>query len=563
MDSSTTTGPVRVFISYRHADHRILDELRDHLGWLENSDKIQVFDDREILGGDDWDARIRAELERAEIILLVVTARFMHSPYCTKLELKDALKRRDREGTRIIPIIAETCDWEAMPIFRIAALPKDKANNLKPLNKWRSDRDVALTQVAQHVRHCTDKLEKSREATAGQAAVKNAARAASHLFSADTNELTTALSKHIFFLKKWTAQVQMLEMSQHVSTDKATISLSISSMPRRFRAPDADLSLSEDDLLISGNHFILLGDPGSGKTTTIKRLTRKLLPNATKKASNRPGSPFVVLGRELEGTETLIEHAARKLGFKLRDFYELKSGQKEEEYAEKRRFFYEDRKNQLEDHLIRLLDKMATVFIIDGIDEFPPVLRRDLELTLRTLSLSVKRSKIIATCRSGDFARQIEGFRVVEIAPLDHGQMRSIVDRWANEPNIFVESISKTPYYDMATKPLFLCQLILLYNAARYVPPRPVDIYRRITLLALERWDEHRGIQRRTRYANFFPDRKYEFLSSMAFELLVTEHKKVFTSEHLLFVYGRIHSNFSLPPNEAEQIVSEIKATLV
>src|SRR4051794_27617891 len=121
--NSTTAKPVHVFISYRHADHRVLDELHNHLGWLENSDQIRVFDDREILAGDDWDARIRTELERAEIILLVVTARFMRSSYCTKIELTGALERRAREGTRIIPIIAEACDWEAMPIFKIASLP--------------------------------------------------------------------------------------------------------------------------------------------------------------------------------------------------------------------------------------------------------------------------------------------------------------------------------------------------------------------------------------------------------------------------------------------------------
>ena len=82
----------------------------------------------------------------------------MRSPYCTKVELRGALERRVKEGTRVIPIIAETCDWEAMPIFKIAALPKDKTNNLKPLNKWRNDKDVALTQIAQHVRRNVERL---------------------------------------------------------------------------------------------------------------------------------------------------------------------------------------------------------------------------------------------------------------------------------------------------------------------------------------------------------------------------------------------------------------------
>ena len=48
MTSSTPAEPVRVFLSYRHANHSVRDEVRKHLGWLENSDEIKVFDDRAI-----------------------------------------------------------------------------------------------------------------------------------------------------------------------------------------------------------------------------------------------------------------------------------------------------------------------------------------------------------------------------------------------------------------------------------------------------------------------------------------------------------------------------------
>jgi hypothetical protein len=62
MDSSTAAEPVRVFVSYRHADTRVLKDLRTHLGWLENSSRITVFDDRQLLAGDDWDRVIKEEL---------------------------------------------------------------------------------------------------------------------------------------------------------------------------------------------------------------------------------------------------------------------------------------------------------------------------------------------------------------------------------------------------------------------------------------------------------------------------------------------------------------------
>ena len=158
MDSSTAAEPVRVFVSYRHADTRVLKDLRTSLGWLVNSSRITVFDDRQVLAGDDWDQVIKRELREADIIVLVVTAEFMASPYCTRVELRQALERRAEDGTRVIPIIAETCDWQALPIADIAALPKDDKNNLKPLNKWGRHKDVALTQVAQQVRLNVERL---------------------------------------------------------------------------------------------------------------------------------------------------------------------------------------------------------------------------------------------------------------------------------------------------------------------------------------------------------------------------------------------------------------------
>lgn len=155
---SRAVKPVKVFISYRHADTRALKDLRTSLGWLENSSRIRVFDDRQILAGDDWDQVIQRELRDADIIILVVTAGLMASPYCTHVELRQALTRRAMDGTRIIPIIAEHCDWQSLPIADIAALPKDDKNDLKPLNKWRNNRDLALTQIAQHVRRNVERL---------------------------------------------------------------------------------------------------------------------------------------------------------------------------------------------------------------------------------------------------------------------------------------------------------------------------------------------------------------------------------------------------------------------
>jgi hypothetical protein len=48
---------LRLFISYKHGNNEIVDEIRKWLGWLEISNKIIVFDDRSIKAGQEWDKK--------------------------------------------------------------------------------------------------------------------------------------------------------------------------------------------------------------------------------------------------------------------------------------------------------------------------------------------------------------------------------------------------------------------------------------------------------------------------------------------------------------------------
>lgn len=55
---------LHIFISYKHADYKVVDDVRNHLGWLENAGNIIVFDDRDIIAGEDRNERILMELKR-------------------------------------------------------------------------------------------------------------------------------------------------------------------------------------------------------------------------------------------------------------------------------------------------------------------------------------------------------------------------------------------------------------------------------------------------------------------------------------------------------------------
>ena len=136
-----------LFVSYSHKDEALKTRLLSHLSTLKNERMIEVWHDRELEAGDEFDGDIRASLERAEIILLLISADFLASDYVEKVEIKRALERR-REGTaRVIPTILRACDWRGERFAGFVAVPKDG----KAVTAWR-DRDAAFTDIAAYIR---------------------------------------------------------------------------------------------------------------------------------------------------------------------------------------------------------------------------------------------------------------------------------------------------------------------------------------------------------------------------------------------------------------------------
>ena len=66
--------------------------LETHLKILEREGLIVPWHDRLIRPGEDWAEEIDENLDRADIILLLASADFIASDYCTAKEMKPALE---------------------------------------------------------------------------------------------------------------------------------------------------------------------------------------------------------------------------------------------------------------------------------------------------------------------------------------------------------------------------------------------------------------------------------------------------------------------------------------
>ncbi len=146
--------PVSIFISYSHKDEALREELDIHLANLKRQGKIQAWHDRTIEAGTEWDTAIKQRLETAQVILLLISPRFMASDYCYDLEMQRAIERHDQGTARVIPIMLKPCDWQDTPFQKLQVLPKDA----KPITTW-TDQDAAFLNVVQGIRKAIEALQ--------------------------------------------------------------------------------------------------------------------------------------------------------------------------------------------------------------------------------------------------------------------------------------------------------------------------------------------------------------------------------------------------------------------
>ncbi len=131
---------LRLFYSYSHRDETLRDCLEIRLKLLERQGVIQPWHDRRISPGSDWQAALETNLEKADIILLLVSPDFLASDYCYGIETKRALERHRAGEAQVIPLLLRPVNWAKTPISHLQALP----TGLKPVTQWPDPDDAWL-----------------------------------------------------------------------------------------------------------------------------------------------------------------------------------------------------------------------------------------------------------------------------------------------------------------------------------------------------------------------------------------------------------------------------------
>ncbi len=138
-----------VFISYSHKDEGMCEQLKDQLMALKHEGLVHAWYDRKIGPGKEWEGEIDEHLNSANIILLLVSPKFISSEYCYDVEMTRAMERHEAQEATVVPVIIRDCVWDALPFGKLLALPQDGV----PVNgtKWKN-RDQAFAHIVRELR---------------------------------------------------------------------------------------------------------------------------------------------------------------------------------------------------------------------------------------------------------------------------------------------------------------------------------------------------------------------------------------------------------------------------
>jgi predicted NACHT family NTPase len=388
------------------------------------------------------------------------------------------------------------------------------------------------------------------------------------------NELDKIIDKfpskyenHFNEIIKWSSSIPFIGLSTPKNTKVSTIELIISSDIYKH-STNSKSKVTEEQILNSKDNILLIGAPGAGKTTTVKRLILEYIKNYDKYSSEFSTLLLVRL-RDIPLETNLYKYILDMLNIKYEDKlikyqYTVKKKDKirgvylETEVKEKLETYVDE--IQIIDFLSTFLNKTKSLLILDGIDELNKEIQNDTTKDIEKLSLKLNSSKIIATVRKSELNKIIENFNSLEISSLNEKQIAQISNKWLKNNKGFIVALNKKPYKDLANRPIFLTFLLILFEKYNQLPTQAHEIYEDIVHLIIKEWDEHRDIIRRSKYSDFSTRKKVKFLSEVSYLLTYKIKQKIFSSKHLEEIYKEIYVKYNLPSKEMKAVILEIES---
>ncbi len=272
---------------------------------------------------------------------------------------------------------------------------------------------------------------------------------------------------------------------------------------------------SEDGLSVGTDknnpYLMVLGGPGSGKSTYLRRLGLEAFRGETGKFQEN----IIPVLLELKNFNSADVDLIGALAEELKNFGFPPS----KEFTEK----------LLKD------DKVKLLILLDGLDEVPNEFTNAVMNAIDNLVTQYSQNQFVASCRIAAYRSNLRNdFQVIELADFDDSQIEQFIKNWFNLP---LDRQAKTAEKcwetltadrnkaakELAQTPLLLTFLCMVYDRKQSFPPTRSRLYNKALDILLEEWAAEKRLQREVIHEGLHIDLEKEMLAEIAYKNFVDD----------------------------------------
>lgn len=307
-----------------------------------------------------------------------------------------------------------------------------------------------------------------------------------------------------------------------VSRDYLNKFATVDDLERTFRERNRQLfdpDVKRRDALAVANetqYLTVLGAPGAGKSTFLRRIGLEALLPRTKSA----GFVRELLRRDDVGLGG-YRHDCMPILVELRRFRQ----EKVILHSIIRSEFEACGFHHANDFIEKGLRSGAFLVLLDGLDEVP-LERLDYVVDhVRDFVNRYARNRYVISCRTAFYKTYFARFTDVVIADFDERSIRDLINKWFSSDTdrergiaaaLWRELVRQPATFELARTPLLLTFVCIVYDATQGLPSNRTALYRKALDILLERWSAEKRVHNEPIYRDLHPDIEIEMLSDMA-----------------------------------------------